>query len=102
MRRCGFRLKPVQETVVGESIPFERNDFILVRNRQSANFSSVSGTAGCRCGPRFAASLNSASTNFTSRARFLQRGVGMEGNVYLKARQEWDERYADLVLGKRN
>ncbi len=26
----------------------------------------------------------------------------MEGNVYLKARQEWDERYADLVLGKRN
>jgi hypothetical protein len=30
------------------------------------------------------------------------RGVGMEGSVYLKARQEWDERYADLVLGKRN
>src|SRR5260370_35818273 len=26
----------------------------------------------------------------------------MEVNVYLKARQEWDERYADLVLGKRN
>ncbi len=26
----------------------------------------------------------------------------MEGSVYLKARQEWDERYADLVLGKRN
>ena len=26
----------------------------------------------------------------------------MEGNVYLKARQEWDERYAGLVLGKRN
>ena len=26
----------------------------------------------------------------------------MEGNVYLKARQEWDERYADLILGKRN
>jgi type IV secretory pathway TrbF-like protein len=26
----------------------------------------------------------------------------MEGNVYLKARQEWDERYADLVVGKRN
>lgn len=25
----------------------------------------------------------------------------MEGSVYLKARQEWDERYADLVLGKR-
>ena len=23
----------------------------------------------------------------------------MEGSVYLKARQEWDERYADLVLG---
>jgi type IV secretion system protein VirB5 len=26
----------------------------------------------------------------------------MEGNVYLEARREWDERYADLVLGKRN
>jgi hypothetical protein len=26
----------------------------------------------------------------------------MGGSVYLKARQEWDERYADLVLGKRN
>jgi type IV secretory pathway TrbF-like protein len=26
----------------------------------------------------------------------------MEGSIYLKARQEWDERYADLVLGKRN
>jgi type IV secretion system protein VirB5 len=26
----------------------------------------------------------------------------MEGSVYLKARQVWDERYADLVLGKRN
>ncbi len=26
----------------------------------------------------------------------------MEGSVYIKARQEWDERYADLVLGKRN
>ena len=26
----------------------------------------------------------------------------MEGSVYLKARQEWEERYADLVLGKRN
>jgi len=26
----------------------------------------------------------------------------MEGSVYLKAQQEWDERYADLVLGKRN
>ena len=26
----------------------------------------------------------------------------MESTVYLKARQEWDERYADLVLGKRN
>jgi hypothetical protein len=25
----------------------------------------------------------------------------VEGSVYLKARQEWDERYADLVLGKR-
>ena len=24
----------------------------------------------------------------------------MEGSVYLKARQQWDERYADLVLGK--
>ena len=23
----------------------------------------------------------------------------MEDSVYLKARQEWDERYADLVLG---
>src|SRR5271163_588346 len=26
----------------------------------------------------------------------------MEGSIYFKARQEWDERYADLVLGKRN
>jgi hypothetical protein len=26
----------------------------------------------------------------------------MGGSVYLKAQQEWDERYADLVLGKRN
>ena len=26
----------------------------------------------------------------------------MEGSVYLKARQEWDEQYADHVLGKRN
>jgi len=26
----------------------------------------------------------------------------MEGNVYVEARREWDERYADLVLGKRN
>ena len=26
----------------------------------------------------------------------------MEGSVYLRARQEWDERYADLVLGKRD
>ncbi len=26
----------------------------------------------------------------------------MEGSVYVKARREWDERYADLVLGKRN
>ena len=26
----------------------------------------------------------------------------MEGTVYHKARQEWDERYADPVLGKRN
>ena len=26
----------------------------------------------------------------------------MESNVYQRARQEWDERYADLVLGKRN
>jgi len=26
----------------------------------------------------------------------------MEGSVYLKARQECDERYADLVLGKRD
>jgi type IV secretory pathway TrbF-like protein len=26
----------------------------------------------------------------------------MEGSVYLKARHEWDEHYADLVLGKRN
>jgi hypothetical protein len=31
-----------------------------------------------------------------------QRGVGMESIVYLKARQEWDERYSDLVLGKRD
>jgi len=26
----------------------------------------------------------------------------MENNPYLEARREWDERYADLVLGKRN
>ena len=26
----------------------------------------------------------------------------MESNLYLEARREWDERYADLVLGKRN
>ena len=26
----------------------------------------------------------------------------MESNAYLEARREWDERYADLVLGKRN
>ena len=26
----------------------------------------------------------------------------MESSIDLKARQEWDERYADLVLGKRN
>ena len=26
----------------------------------------------------------------------------METNPYLEARREWDERYADLVLGKRN
>jgi type IV secretory pathway TrbF-like protein len=26
----------------------------------------------------------------------------MESNPYLEARREWGERYADLVLGKRN
>ncbi len=26
----------------------------------------------------------------------------MDGSVYAKARREWDERYADLVLGKHN
>src|SRR5260370_9632626 len=26
----------------------------------------------------------------------------MESNPYVEARREWDERYADLVLGKRN
>jgi type IV secretory pathway TrbF-like protein len=26
----------------------------------------------------------------------------MSANPYLEARREWDERYADLVLGKRN
>ncbi len=26
----------------------------------------------------------------------------MESEVYLQARREWDERYGDLVLGKRN
>jgi hypothetical protein len=26
----------------------------------------------------------------------------MESNPYFEARREWDERYADLVLGKRN
>jgi len=38
----------------------------------------------------------------SQRALDLQRGVGMENSVYLKALQEWDARYADLVLGKRN
>jgi type IV secretion system protein VirB5 len=26
----------------------------------------------------------------------------MNSNPYVEARREWDERYADLVLGKRN
>jgi type IV secretion system protein TrbF len=26
----------------------------------------------------------------------------MAANLYVEARREWDERYADLVLGKRN
>jgi type IV secretory pathway TrbF-like protein len=26
----------------------------------------------------------------------------MAANTYVEARREWDERYADLVLGKRN
>jgi type IV secretory pathway TrbF-like protein len=26
----------------------------------------------------------------------------MESEFYLQARREWDERYGDLVLGKRN
>jgi type IV secretory pathway TrbF-like protein len=26
----------------------------------------------------------------------------MESDFYLQARREWDERYGDLVLGKRN
>ena len=26
----------------------------------------------------------------------------MSSNPYVEARREWDERYADLVLGKRN
>src|SRR5579864_365238 len=26
----------------------------------------------------------------------------MESEVYIQARREWDERYGDLVLGKRN
>jgi type IV secretion system protein VirB5 len=26
----------------------------------------------------------------------------MSSNLYIEARREWDERYADLVLGKRN
>lgn len=26
----------------------------------------------------------------------------MDNSVYLRARKEWDDRYADLVLGKRN
>src|SRR5882762_8141279 len=26
----------------------------------------------------------------------------MESSIYQRARREWDERYADLVLGKRN
>jgi type IV secretory pathway TrbF-like protein len=26
----------------------------------------------------------------------------MESSIYQRARHEWDERYADLVLGKRN
>jgi type IV secretory pathway TrbF-like protein len=39
---------------------------------------------------------------FTVCARSLAATRDMEGSVYLKARQEWDARYADLVLGKRN
>ncbi len=26
----------------------------------------------------------------------------MAANLYVEARREWDERYSDLVLGKRN
>jgi hypothetical protein len=26
----------------------------------------------------------------------------MESSIYQRARQEWHERYADLILGKRN
>jgi len=37
-----------------------------------------------------------------SRSRISHRGDSMENSTYLRARQEWDERYADLVLGKRN
>src|ERR1700685_2508190 len=55
----------------------------------------------CRClaGAEIAEAQKSASTNFTISARPLAT-VSMEGSVYLKARQEWDERYADLVLGE--
>jgi type IV secretory pathway TrbF-like protein len=30
------------------------------------------------------------------------RGTDMSANPYVQGWQEWDERYADLVLGKRN
>src|SRR5260370_42348508 len=36
-----------------------------------------------------------------SRSRISHRGDSMENSTYLRARQERDERYADLVLGKR-
>jgi len=53
-------------------------------------------------GKPFGHAINPSSTISQRMLDGLQRGVEMEGRVYLKARQELDERYADLVLGKRN
>jgi type IV secretory pathway TrbF-like protein len=49
--------------------------------------------------------LNKASQRTALRCvsfAIFGRGVGLESNLYLEARREWDERYADLAIGKRN
>jgi type IV secretion system protein TrbF len=46
--------------------------------------------------------IQSACSIASSEAYREQRGIEMEGSVYQKARREWDDRYANLVLGKRN